>query len=276
MKPDWNLTSMTAAIVCLTVAGAAHADAVPYSLDINAKLASLTVADESVVIDDLTMSPTTLDLGSLPSNVDVDAFELLPTTSARLFSIDVAAELPGGVTAMPGDVIRYDAGSYTIVFDASAEGVPAGSNVDAMAVGPLGGALLSFDVTTDLGSGVVADDEDVVRWYGSSYTLILDGSAEGLPTELDIDGLGADLSTGAIFVSLDGSGQVDGVDFDDDTVLMLDQGVWSVVFDLSADYPGSESVDVNAVPEPVETVSLLAGLVLLTSFGIRKRVPRCK
>ena len=46
--------------------------------------------------------------------VSTTVFRVLPTT-----------ELAGPLTVYPGDVVRYDGGSYSLEFDSSAEGVPA-------------------------------------------------------------------------------------------------------------------------------------------------------
>lgn len=157
-----------------------------------------------------------------------------------------------------------------IAFDGAAAGIPAGVDVDAVAVPDPAGIVVSFDTTVDLGGGLVVADEDAVR-YDGAFTLAFDGSAEGVPEELDLDGLGIELPGGALLLSFDGGGQIAAVDFDDDTVLRLDGGAWSVVFEVDALHPAFEGGDVVALPEPGAVLGLAAGALALVGLGWRRR-----
>ena len=95
-----------------------------------------------------------------------------------------------------------------------------GVMTDATSLAP-GGLLLSFDTTVDLGAGLIAADEDLVRWNGSSFSLAFDGSTEGLDPSLGIDAA-QDLGGGAFMISFDTTGQIAGIVFDDEDVLRFD------------------------------------------------------
>ena len=85
--------------------------------------------------------PTVLDPLSptfvLPKGANLDAFERLANGDV-LFSTDVPVTLPGlpPSGARPGDVVRVSGTLTTIAFSATAAGLPAGVNVDAVGSSP--------------------------------------------------------------------------------------------------------------------------------------------
>lgn len=215
------------------------------------------VSDEDVALDNQLGIVLIEDLGSIPGSTDVIAMGL-DLSGARLIAVDVTTSLAGGVVARPGDVVRYDGLAYSIVFDADAAGLPAGVMTDAASIAP-SGLLLSFDTTVDLGGGVVAADEDLVLWDGAAFSLRLDGSAAGIPTELDVDAA-QDLGGGSYLMSFDTTGSLGGVVFADEDVLRFDGSSWTLEFDASvadADWEGAD-LDAMVIPEP--GFGLLVGL----------------
>ena len=76
-------------------------------------------------------------------------------------------------------------------------------------------------------------------------------------------------------MSFDTSGQVGGVDFDDEDVLEYDVGgaTWSMAYDGSAEHADWVQSDLDAVhlPEPGGVVSLAAGLALVVGLRRRRR-----
>ena len=120
------------------------------SPDVTVTLGGVVVDPEDVAVDNLLGVVLPVDLGSLPTGVNVTAYHLF-ANGDQLFSLDAAAVLPGPLTAEPEDVVRWDGVSYTLEFDGSAEGVPGGVAVDA--VSGLGDdLLLSFDAPVTLGA----------------------------------------------------------------------------------------------------------------------------
>ncbi len=76
-------------------------------------------------------------------------------------------------------------------------------------------------------------------------------------------------------LSLDASGSVGGVDFDDEDVLRFDPGgpSWTLAYDGSAEDASLAPVDTVALPEPGQLWMLASGLGLLIGLG-RQRIVR--
>ena len=119
--------------------------------------------------------------------------------------------------------------------------------MDAVSIASGGGLHLSFDTTVDLGSGVIAADEDLVLFLGGGFVLSFDGSAAGLDPALDLDAANVQ-PDGSFVLSLDQAGTIGGVVFDDDTVLIWDGAVWAVAVDASDLDAAFGPADLVAVP----------------------------
>lgn len=228
--------------------------------------ASVVTTDEDVAVDNQLGIVMLENLGALPDSSDVIALGL-DVNGDRLIAFDTTTSLTGGVVARPGDVVRYDGASYSIEFDASAAGIPIGVMTDATSL-TAGGLLLSFDTTVDLGGGLVVDDEDLVTWNGSTFSLLFDGSAEGLDTALDIDAAQS-LGGGAFAMSFDTTGEIAGLVFDDEDVVKFDGTNWTLVFDASAADSNWAAADLDAVivPEPATGLALLFGCMGLAGLA---------
>ncbi len=214
-------------------------DPLEWSPDVAVELAGLTVQTDAVVADVLFGSVKPVDVGLLPAATRVSAYHVLEDGD-QLLVFDTTVSLPGKVVAGPRDVVRYDGTRYQVVFDGAARGIPAGARIDALAMieaGPLSQLLLSFDVTIPL-DGVTADDEDLVSFRGPSFPpqLFFDGSAERVPSALDLDAADVRRASGVRSLSFDGSGRVGGIDFDDEDVLNFDPASdqWVLAYDGSA------------------------------------------
>lgn len=212
----------------------------PLSVDLSNEIAwsagATVVDDEGARRLTLPSTVTTLDLGALPANADVTAYDLLDD-GRRLFTLDTFVDLGGGVLAGPEDVVAWNGAAFALHLDGSAAGIPAGAKIDALGRSRSAGVtrtLLSFDVAVALPGGVHADDEDVVGWSGSAWTMVFDGSANGVAAGLDLDAFDRDAVSGIRYLSFDTSGTLGGVDFDDEDVLALDGATWSLAFDASA------------------------------------------
>jgi hypothetical protein len=118
-----------------------------------------------------------LDGGSVgfPDGVAIDAFAIYSYTETVWLSFDTTVELFGDVFR---DADVFDE-LFNLVFDATAAGVPAGLDVDAVGMlPPTNDLLLSFDTGGTLG-GITFADEDVLRYDpdGDTWTLAVDTSA---------------------------------------------------------------------------------------------------
>jgi hypothetical protein len=253
--------------ILLSAAPAVAQQIVSASPDITIDLGTtVTAADEDVAVDNQLGVVVLENLGGLPAEIDVIALGL-DLGGDRLFSVDTTTALEPGVVARPGDVVRYDGISYSIEFDAGAEGLPSGVQTDATSLSA-SGLLLSFDTTVDLGGGLIAADEDLVDWNGSSFSLVFDGSAAGLAAALDIDAA-QDLGGGAFAMSFDTAGQIAGLSFDDEDVLRFDGTNWTLEFDASSASANWAAADLDAVmvPEPESNLLLVIGVLGLFIAG---------
>ncbi len=246
-----SLALSAAALLLGSPASAATpVDSVAASPDVTVELGTTNqvTEDQDVAVDNLVGMVMLANVGSLPSASDLSGYELLESGD-QLLCFDTTVDLPGGLVAGPGDVVRYDGVAYKPEFDASANGVPAGAYCDAVAVDPSGDLVLSFDVTTLLPGPLTANDEDLVRVTGaSSYTLLFDGDAIGIPPEADVDGAQL-LAVGNLAVSLDVTASVGGVTADDEDVLeyVPSSGFWSISYDGSAQDADWAAADLDAL-----------------------------
>ncbi|MBW2497383.1 MAG: hypothetical protein JRF61_08945 [Deltaproteobacteria bacterium] len=242
------------------------------SPDVTVELAGVSVDPENVVLDNLLGVVVPTSLGDLPSGVNVTAYHLF-SSGAQLISLDETVVLPD-VVAEPEDVVSHDGASYSVVFDGSVQGVPGGVGVDAVSIIE-SDLLLSFDSAVTIGSET-AREEDLVRFDGSGFTLVFDGSAAGVPEGLNLDAAHY-LDGGRIALSFDGAGSLPGVVFADEDVLEYDlsRGTWEITYYGSAEHAGwgSANLDAVALPEPNMLLLLGAGVTSFLLLG-RSRVGR--
>jgi hypothetical protein len=273
-------SAMSPWIVCLVATlvfsaiPAAAQEIVSASPDVTIELGAgggVVTSDEDVSVDNQLGIVLLENLGAIPDASDVVALGR-DVNGDRLLSFDTTTELSGGVVARPGDVVRYDGLAYSIEFDAFAAGIPRGVVTDATSLSA-GGLLLSFDTTVDLGGGLVVADEDLVEWNGAMFSMLFDGSAEGLDAGLDVDAA-QDLGGGLLAMSFDTAGSVGGIAFDDEDVLRFDGASWSLEFDGSAASSSWAAADLDAVmvPEPAAAMLLLCGVAGLVGLVHRAAV----
>ncbi len=258
------------------------------SPDVTVDLSATVVADDQIAVDDLGGTATLSSFPGVPVAADLVAYHDAGSGEA-LLAFDIFVELPGSMTVRQGDVVRYDGVNYTLEFDADANGVPLGARVDAVTVvGPH--LLLSYDITVSL-AGVVAGDEDLVRWDGAVFSLFFDGSAAGVAGGLDLDGAHR-LPNNHLLLSFDGSGEVGSpaVSFADEDVLEYSPllpaaSAWELAYDGSAAHSGwGGGPDLDAVssiagvPVPglgIIGLGMLTLLIALSAWGLPRRRWTC-
>lgn len=245
------------------------------SPDVTVSLSGLPHADEAVPF--LSNPATQLDLGPLPVEAAVSAV-CRTGTGEVLFSLETTLELAGSLAVEPRDVVRYDGSGYSLELDGSSSLISADAHIDAISCGD--DLLLSFDTTLALPGHVVAADEDLVEWDGTSFVSppFFDGSVVGVPDALDLDGAQL-LAAGQLLLSFDVTSSIRGVAFDDEDVVEYDPGgaTWTLFADASSLEPALADADTDgvALPEPRSLPSLASGWFLLMVLGrIRKRKPR--
>ncbi len=229
--------------------------------------AAVVTRDDQVAVDDRLGAVTADVLVGIPETAAIAAFSRVGASYAVAF--ETQTQLPGGLIADPADVVVYDAlnAAYKIFFDGS--GLPLGTRVDAVSFA--GSALLlSFGERTNL--GFIVDDEDVVRWDGSFYTLAFDGSAAGLDPAVDTDAVQM-LGPNTLLLSFDITGAVGGIVFRDEDVMRFEDGVWSLEYQAAASEPSWIAADLDAmtVPEPTTGPLFVAGFASLAAMAARRR-----
>ncbi|MEM9177772.1 MAG: hypothetical protein AAGC67_21385 [Myxococcota bacterium] len=138
---------------------------------------------------------------------------------------------------------------------------------------PNGDLVLSFSRSVDF-QGLRVRDEDLVGFDGANGYSVLEGTVQGLDPSLDLDA--ADwVAPGLIAASFDSAGQLDGLSFDDEDVLLLSVAGAPprLLSDASNLDPAWASADLQAVavPEAGAGGLWIAGAALLCFAGRRGR-----
>jgi hypothetical protein len=207
-----------------------------YTPDITTVLGGQTVSPDGVADDDLQGTVTPVDFPGVPAGARISGYDLL-ANGHELIAFDITVALPGGVTAGPRDVVRFNGAAYSLEFVGANNGVPSGATISGLGTDQ-GKLLLSFDVTVSL-PGLPANSpagpRDVVRLEApNSFSRVFDGNAAGVPAGLAIDGLHKLESNGHLLVSFDGAGAVGAVNFfHQSAVLEFDPvaATWQISYD---------------------------------------------
>jgi hypothetical protein len=180
---------------------------------------------------------------------------------------DVPTDLPaGGTTFLPWDIVRNDAGAYSLPTS-----LPAPTPVDALHRLGTGDFLVSVEVTTTLG-GVEWDRRDVFLFttagtfvgfppYGGAVPLIPDGS--------NVDAAFVDPNAGFPVVSFDSPTTIAGITYDPADLVSYIGGGFALFFDASAAgiLPGANliSADVRSglIVFSLDVATTVAGVTYL-------------
>ncbi len=150
------------------------ADQLFVSVDVPATLSAADhLPNEVIERNDLSYS-TEFSLGV---STQISALQL-ERDGSWLFSVLTPTQL-GGQEYEPRDLIRTDAGVYSLVIDGAAAGVPAGVAIDAVMRDASGQIVLSFDVPVELDGGSYGRSDLVL--YDGSFSLFWDATAAGVP-----------------------------------------------------------------------------------------------
>lgn len=240
---------------------AAQVESIRLSPDITLTLGGVLTNDHDVASDNLSGAVALENIGAIPANADLAVYHALDNGDV-LLAFDITIELPGALVATPSDVVRYDGVNYTLEFDGSAQGVPAGTRIDALSAAGDGDLLFSFDTTVAL-SGLTVADEDVVEFDGANFSMLFDGSAAGVPEAADVDALHFAPESGDLYVSLDIGGVVDTLAFNDDDLLRHNPGggTWATAYNGIAEHAAWAAGDLDAA-----FVTFLFGFIFKDGF----------
>ncbi len=193
---------------------------------------------------------------AVPAGANVDGFDRVSATQYYM-SFGGAVTLPVLGTVQDEDVVFYNAGTWSLFFDGSVNGV-GGTDLDAISV--VGGTLyFSTDSNTlPPGAGGTADDADIYRWNGaSSYTRVVDASTIGIPStgggNANVDGV-VWVDPTHFYLSFAGDATIalPGPDLtvQDEDVVYRNGSTWSVYFDGTSKGLTSANLDVDAFDLP--------------------------
>jgi hypothetical protein len=192
-------------------------------------------------------------VAGVPSSANLDGFSRVDATHFYASFTDNVT-LPGLGTVADEDVVYFNAGTWSLFFDGSANGLATGVGTDLDAISMVGNSLY-FSTDNSFvppGSGPVGsgDDSDIYRWNGgSSFTKVWDASANGYPTAANVDGLIVVDPTHFYLSFSNDTTTVPGVGaVQDEDVVYDNAGTWSVFFDGTAQGLGaSPSLDLDAI-----------------------------
>ena len=155
-------------------------DSVLFSLDMSGMIGGAYAEDADAVSCRFGSCANVFDasVAGVPAGLDLDA---IATRNGRLLlSFDKGFNhgVLGFIAA--NDAVEFDGAAFTsIAFNASAEGVPANANLDALSASSDGHLQLSFERTLTV-SGVVAFDHDVIDFNPVTHSYVI---ARALGTE---------------------------------------------------------------------------------------------
>jgi hypothetical protein len=193
-------------------------------------------------------SPLRLRVQDLAGNWSAVSSTDLAVRSPLFYSTLGNTNPPGAVgTADDSDLYRWSGTAHTRSLDLSAApyGVPASANVDGLTRVDGSHFYLSFAGDTTLPGLGAVQDEDVVYWNGSGWSVYFNGTAHGLTSgNLDLDAISVKGST--LYFSTLGNTSPPGVGgaADDADIYSWDGSSFARVWDASANgLPAAANVD---------------------------------
>lgn len=187
----------------------------------------------------------------LPSGANVDGFDRVDATHFYM-SFNGSVTLPGPLAVQDEDVVYYNAGTWSLYYDGSVNGVT--SNLDAISI-VSGNLYFSLSTTTlPPGVGGTGDDADIYRWNSlSSYTRVVDANGAGslgLPTGANVDGF-VWVDATHFYMSFTTDTAVPGLGTaQDEDVVYYNGSIWSTYFDGTAKGLTANNQDIDAFDIP--------------------------
>ncbi len=255
--------------------------------------AQITILDDDVADGDGDGVSDALDL--CPGTPAGEAVDAAGCSASQLDSdldgvIDGLDQCPGTPSGEAADASGCSAsqrdGDGDGISDAldQCPGTPSGEAVDAVGCALPRSTAVQFYLTLSRNSGTLVGlgpngsdlayrDEDILSWNGSSYEMVFDGSAAGLPASADIFGFEIDEARDRILLAFNAPLTVPGIagTVDDSDVVAYDRssGTFSLFFD------GSD-VGLDGNEDRLDAVELLDDGTLLVSTRGNPTIPGLK
>jgi hypothetical protein len=157
-----------------------------------------------------------------------------PAEATSLYlSADVP--IPGGTGGgppffSPNQIVRSDEGALQSVVSLARDAA-----IDGLYRRDDGAWLISIAAPADLG-GALRDPRSVLIYDGSTYTLLFDGAAEGVPAGVNVDTVRL-ASNGDLILGFDVPTTLDGTDFEPADLARFAGGTFSLELDASSTTP---------------------------------------
>ena len=220
------------------------------STDVAAEAGALALADEDIA--ELRVSAASwsvaVDLTTvLPPGCDIDAMTHFPGRGTY-FSTAADCQV-GAVQLADEDIARWTGTQVVMLFDGSANGLPASADIDALHVvslTPLELYLSVREATTIAGQGY--GPADIVSYASGTYTLAVSGATLlGTSSAANLDGLYVDVLDGVYLFSVDIDVQRGALAARDEDVLAWDGTDLALFANLSTAGLLTTAADVDAL-----------------------------
>lgn len=224
----------------------------------NCAFSNVTTEDQKIVVHQISPGWFKLDItaltNQLPTETHIDALDYLdgPPTPRIVFSLAEDASLAGPGLVADEDLLLWNGIAISLLWDGSANSVPAEANVDAVDVVALGATTtfsLSFGEAVTLPTVGLVQKSDVVRWTrGTGYSVSkdFDGVLRGVPLEANLDGVSRETTANLLILSTDIMTQLGGTWYEKSDLINFNTGTlaYSMRFDASAySIPSEVNVD---------------------------------
>ena len=206
------------------------------------------------------------------------------TTGSNGFAADVSLNVTGPATTLASWTLQPSvitggsgtstltlvpttgatSGSYTFTVTATGGGLSPTADgtlqVTTPPPPPLGVTFSTLGNANPPGAGGSADDADLYRWNGSTYSRAFDASMAKLPSSANVDGLDL-VDPTHFYLSFSNDVRVPGLgDVQDEDVVSYSDGTWSVFFD-------GTSRGLTATAQDVDAISIDAGRLYFSTIG---------
>ncbi|MBI5702571.1 MAG: multicopper oxidase domain-containing protein [Chloroflexota bacterium] len=186
----------------------------------------------------------------VPDIANVDGLEVVDATHFYL-SFVADTTIAGFGTVQDEDIVYYDAGTWSVYFDGTAQGLTA-DNLDIDAFTINGGTLYFSTLGNTNPPGVTgtADNADIYAWNGTAFSRVFDATTAGVPGAANVDGMEVVDAT-HFYLSFVADTTITGFGtVQDEDIVYYNAGAWSVHFDGTARGLTAANHDIDAFDVP--------------------------
>ncbi|MDO8361410.1 MAG: Ig-like domain-containing protein, partial [Actinomycetota bacterium] len=193
-----------------------------------------------------------VDLSTLgvPTSANVDGLKRVSNTDFYVSFADNTT-ITGFGTVQDEDIVRYNAGVWSVYFDGTAPGLnTAARDIDAF---DIVGSTIYFSTTGNSNPpGVVgtSDDSDIYSWNGSVFARVWDATANGVPGGANVDGVAYIDATHVLVTFADNTTITGPGAFQDEDIVYFNGGTWMMWYDATAKGLSTANLDMDEIDVP--------------------------